>query len=572
MNCLAWNAPPPLAALAAAVRNHTKPLYLIVCLPDCRIPEFRPSESELGELRQNELCKFRQSPCAEESALRQAIAGKLGCIQFNGANVLENILPGVHLWLMPSENAARLGEHFPQPVEWQTEAVPQLPPQPAKPWFRPPEHRTVPTRAVVIGAGIAGAATARALAEHGLPVTVLETAEPAHAASGNRQGLLYAKISPHNTEQTELLLCGYGYTRRLLETLLPNRESWGGNGVLHLNHDAGETRRNQALGAQTHHAHLYRPVDAAEAAQIVGIETAQSGLYWPQGVWLHPPALVRALLDHPLIELHTRTPVLAAEHDGKEWQIRTPSHTFSGSHLIYCTGAHSPQAADPNVSSLPYRLVRGQTDLAAAVPYSKQLRCALSGAGYISPAWQGLHCYGATFVQHDTGTDWRETDRQTNRATLHELNEQLAAQLLHNNPQNLFFSDGLDSPHQHQRPSETRSDGLTLQGHAALRCDSPDHLPIVGALGDIAAMQSVYAKLAHDKNYRLDTPCPYLPNAYINTAHGSRGLATAPICAAALAAEILGLPNPLSQRIRTALAPNRTVIRALIRPKKQSGQ
>ena len=92
----------------------------------------------------------------------------------------------------------------------------------------------------------------------------------------------------------------------------------------------------------------------------------------------------------------------------------------------------------------------------------------------------------------------------------------------------------------------------TIKGHAALHCDSPDHLPVVGALGDIAAMQTAYAKLALDKNYRLDNvPCPYLPNAYINTAHGTRGLATAPVCAAAIAADILSLPQPLSQRLRT---------------------
>ncbi|ENW2632876.1 FAD-dependent oxidoreductase, partial [Neisseria gonorrhoeae] len=103
------------------------------------------------------------------------------------------------------------------------------------------------------------------------------------------------------------------------------------------------------------------------------------------------------------------------------------------------------------------------------------------------------------------------------------------------------------------------------QGHAAIRCDSPDHLPVVGALGDIAAMRQTYAKLALDKNYRIDTTCPYLPNAYTNTAHGTRGLATAPICAAAVAAEILGLPHLFSQRLRHALHPNRTVIRAIVR-------
>ena len=38
-----------------------------------------------------------------------------------------------------------------------------------------------------------------------------------------------------------------------------------------------------------------------------------------------------------------------------------------------------------------------------------------------------------------------------------------------------------------------------------------------------------------------------------------------PDLAAAIAADILGLPQPLSQRLRTALHPNRAVIRAIVR-------
>ena len=527
MNILAWNAPPPTAELARAIAAHEKPLYLAVCLPDLSLPEFRPSES----------------PSALEQALQQAINAQSGCIQFNGVNALNDILPDVHLWLLPPANASRLHEHFPQPVCWQTEPVAQNKAEPQKPWFSPPASRTPPERALVIGAGIAGAATARALAEHGLPVTVLEAAAPALAASGNRQGLLYAKISAHPTEQTELLLCGYGHSRHLLQRLLPEADCWGGDGVLHLNHNAAEAKRNQALGRQRHHAHLYRTVSAAEAGQIAGIPISQSALYWPQGVWLNPPALVHALLDHPLITLHTHTPLLSATHNGHGWQARTPAGLFHGSHIVYCTGAHSPQMADFNIAALPWRLIRGQTSLAAASPQSAKLRCALSAASYISPAWQGLHCYGATFLPQQRTSDWQMADETANRAELAKLHPHLAADLL---------SDGL-----------SLADNIP-KGHAALRCDSPDHLPIAGPLGHIAAMQQAYERLALDKNYRLNTPCPYLPDAYINSAHGSRGLATSPICAQSIAATILGLPDPLSQRIRTALHPNRTIVRAIV--------
>lgn len=521
---LVWNAPPPLAEIAAAIESHEAPLYLIICLPNSTIPVFKAAEPA-GTLEQK---------------LSDILTTKITCLHFNGPNVLPHILPNIHLWLMPSEHTSRLADYFSTSLHWQTETIPQVSPQQLKPWYAPPTYRSQAEHVIVVGAGIAGAATAYELAQYGVRVSVLETNRPAMAGSGNRQGLLYAKISPHNTEQTELLLCGYGHTRRLLQQLLPEQNAWGGNGVLHLNYSAAEGKRNQQLSEHSHHHHLYRYVTNAEASAIAGIDIFSDGLYWPQGVWLSPRHLVHALLSHPLIELHTNTPALSTKYDGTHWHIRTPTQTFRASHVVYCMGAHSPNAPDINAASQPYRLIRGQTSLARATPESAKLRCALSGASYISPAWEGLHCFGATFIQHDIETDWRDSENQSNRQELAELNPALAADL---------FSDGLTQP----------------QGHAALRCDSTDHLPIVGPLADTAALRQAYAKLAADKNYPINTPSPYLPGAYINTAHGSRGLATAPLCASAIAADILGLPNPLSPRLRTALHPNRAAIRALIK-------
>lgn len=522
----AWNSIPTLSELVRAVETHAAPCHLVICLTENRIPDFLLSAT----------------PSELERRLKTRLDSALKCLQFDSINLFENLLPDVNLWLVPHQRAHKLHEHFDR-LEWQTEAVPQTAAQPVKPWFAPEIHPEPPRSALIIGAGIAGAATAHQLAKHGVRVTVLEAGKTAQGGSGNRQGLLYAKISPHPTEQTELLLAGYGYTRRLLEDLLPDSDAWGGNGVLHLDFNETERTRNRALGQQTHHAHLYRSVNTDEAAQAAGIDIFTSGLYWPHGVWLNPPTLVRTLLNHPLIDLHEHTPLISAEYDGTQWTAHTPHGSFSAECIIYCTGAHSPDIPDPNVSALPFRQIRGQTAVAAASPYSEKLRCALSGESYISPSWQGQHCYGATFVLNSRDDAWHPHEETANRRALQQLNPPLAHSL---------FSDGLSS-------------STAPQGHAALRCDSHDHLPIVGALGDIAAMQTAYAKLALDKNYRIDTPCPYLPRAYINTAHGTRGLATAPICAAALAAEILNHPRPLSQRLRTALHPNRIIVRAIIR-------
>lgn len=515
-----WNTLPAAQELLAAAQHYR---YLIVCLPQTTLPPLTLSEQ----------------PAAAERAFAQAWQQQTACIQFRAVNVFKQLLPTAELWLLPPHEAPYLADYVVHhAVNWQTAPIEHIQRNTPKPWFCQPSS-PAPKQVVVVGAGIAGAATAYALAKRGVRVRVLEAATIAHAASGNRQGLLYAKISPYPTAQTELLLGGYGYTHRLLAHLLPERDNWQVCGVLHLNHNATESKRNVALAQQHEHHHLYHAVSADQASALAGIPLAQDGLFWQHGAWLHPPALVRALLNHPNITVYQQQPLLHAQHDGSYWQLTTPQHHFTASHIVYCMGANSPQL--PALQALPWQLIRGQTSLAPATPFSQQLNIALSGASYISPAWQGVHTYGASFVPHNSDTSWQEADEQHNQTELAKLNATLAHAL--------------------------QTQAHTLRGHAAVRCDSPDHLPIMGRLGDAAAMQQIYAKLALDKNYRLHDACPYLPNVWLNSAHGSRGLSTAPWCAESIAADILALPNPLSRNLREALHPNRYIIRAIVRQK-----
>ena len=203
MDNLAWNSIPDIRTLYNIIDKRVQPLNLIICLPDYKIPDFQTAQDA------------SDGECRLKHRLEQA----LQCLQFNSINLIEHILPDVRFWLVPPSRTNRLHEHF-QHISWQSEAAAQAENTPDKPWFAHPytSERQKPEHILVIGAGISGAATAYILAEYGISVTVLDAGKAASAASGNRQGLLYAKISPHDTEQTELLLTGYGYTKTPAQT------------------------------------------------------------------------------------------------------------------------------------------------------------------------------------------------------------------------------------------------------------------------------------------------------------------------------------------------------------------
>lgn len=212
-----------------------------------------------------------------------------------------------------------------------------------------------------------------------------------------------------------------------------------------------------------------------------------------------------------------------------------PPHTSS-------TAPARTAPACPKPTSPPYPQANTRTNRYHTVhPFSEQLRCAVSGESYISPSWHGLHCYGASFIPNSSNTGWNEAEEASNRQALAHLNPALAESLFAANPNPKTPRARRHTLRQPRPPPRRRRTRRHCRHAADLR------------------------QTCTGQNYRIDTTCPYLPNAYTNTAHGTRGLATAPICAAAVAAEILGLPHLFSQRLRHALHPNRTVIRAIVR-------
>jgi tRNA 5-methylaminomethyl-2-thiouridine biosynthesis bifunctional protein len=413
-----------------------------------------------------------------------------------------------------------------------------------KPWYaRPPQARS--KHALVIGAGLAGCATAASLAARGWQVTLLERhANVAEEASGNPQGVLYLKLSAHGTALSQLIIAGFGYTRRLLEQLQRGVD-WDACGVLQLAFDAKEDARQQQL-AQAFPSDLLQRVDQPTAEARAGTSLLSGGLFFPEGGWVHPPALCQWQAHHANITLvpHRQIVTLQRCPDSGQWQAWDADQCIASAAVVVLAGAAEVKAFAP-AASLPLKRIRGQITRLPATDGSRLLSTVVCAEGYVAPARLGEHTLGASFDFSNDDLTPTVAEHQGNLALLSEISPALSAAL-----------------HLTDVPAEQ------LQGRAAFRCTSPDYLPIVGPLADPEAFASTYAALARDARQVPDLPCPWLDGLYVNSGHGSRGLITAPLSGEVIAAWLEGEPLPVPRAIAEACHPNRFALRQLIRGKK----
>lgn len=411
-----------------------------------------------------------------------------------------------------------------------------------KPWFDRPQQPVGERSALVIGAGLAGCATAASLAQRGWQVTLLERhGAIAQEASGNPQGVLYLKLSAHHTTLSRLIVSGYGHTRRLLEQLHKGTD-WDNCGVLQLAFDVKEAQRQAQLAA-AFPADLLTNLDRSAAEAKAGITLPAGGLFYPEAGWVHPPALCALLSQQPNIQLRLHQEALELRRDGDSWQAWNDKQLLASASVVVLASAAEirgfTQSAD-----LPLKRIRGQITRLPANAASRALHTVVCAEGYVAPARQDEHTLGASFDFNSDDLTLNSADHASNLQLLDEISPELCGAL---------NAAALDPEH--------------LQGRAAFRCTSPDYLPIVGPLADTTAFAEAYAVLSKDARQVPDTPCPWLEGLYINSGHGSRGLITAPLSGELIAAWLNNEPLPVPADVAQACHPNRFALRALIRNK-----
>ncbi len=398
------------------------------------------------------------------------------------------------------------------------------------PWYRLPTYAPGERRAIIIGAGLAGGASAWMLAQQGWQVTVVERHDkPAMEASGNLAGVVMPRLSRDHDAASRFYLQAFLAAGRFWAGL--DSEAWQPSGVLQLM-DRRKAEGLLELGLPESLLHWLEP---DEAALRIGLKVARGGVWFPRGGWAQPGPLCRELLAGPAIELRYGCAVAGLERGGEGWLLRDDTGAVIDTAPVVIIANGAGLAGLSPLAELPLSAVRGQLVYLPATP-SEGLRAPVCYDGYVTPAVAGHHCVGATFEPERVDLQWDEGE---------------ADKLLH--------ALGRELPHWEGASAKG------LSGRVARRSVSPDRLPLLGPAPDAAFYADAYAELRHGRPASSYPQARYHEGLFVNAAHGARGLVSCVAAAQWLADYLEGAPVGLPRDVMQAVHPARFWIRRLRR-------
>ncbi len=359
---------------------------------------------------------------------------------------------------------------------------------------------------VIVGAGIAGACAARAYAERGFSVKLIDQASgPASGASGNPIGLVMPRLDAADTPQARLLIQTYLRARRFYEDRCP--------GELH-HLDVRQTPQNDKEQIRFDKLMADPPLDEG------WLSSGPEGLVHSGAVMVKPAELVARLIDHSNIELCWNSRLDELE------EVSQPA-----SLVIIATGWQSPDLLGQDVTPLTGKM--GQVNWGARQTEASEPAAKASGSYILSLDETIL--FGATFEKIDAG----ETPDVSDAATAENI---AAAQTLAPD-----WLAGLDLG--------------ALQARASVRGTTPDRMPIAGVCFEAERVRSVLQPLS--KGADVSECLPHTPTVYALCGMGARGFTFAPLLAELIVAQSLGEPLPLARPEIEQVTPVRFLVRAV---------
>lgn len=366
-------------------------------------------------------------------------------------------------------------------------------------------------RAVILGAGLAGAACALALSREGLACTVIDAlAGPAQASSGNPAGLFHGTVNPDDGPHARFNRAAALATQAQLAALgVPVQP-----GLLRL-----ETRL--PLAAMPGVPGYVQALSAEAASALAGTALAHPAWFYPGGGAVDPGAYTRALLAASGAALRLETAVASLRRAGDGWQLcGADGRVIDEAPLVVLAGGHGQR---PLLATLPGDLAdslvvqRGQLSHLPDAPWCPAVP--MAGEGYAIADGQGGAWCGATTQDGDPDPTLRPADQQLNLARYARL-------------------AGLGAVPE-----------APLAGRVGWRLIAPDRLPLIGGVG-----------LADERAEQLRL-WPRQPGLVLCTAFASRGISWAALAGRLVAALALGTPRPLEAELLDAVDPLRFALR-----------
>ncbi|MCQ9615904.1 tRNA (5-methylaminomethyl-2-thiouridine)(34)-methyltransferase MnmD [Paenalcaligenes niemegkensis] len=371
--------------------------------------------------------------------------------------------------------------------------------------------RVPPACVTVVGAGIAGAATAAALARRGIDVKVLDPVlERGNGAShqGHRALAMTPIVTSDDAPRARLSRAGLLLAKRYWQESAPGACHRAGTitAATTREDDAAMKKAVLAMGFPQSWVHY---ADAGQLSELLGSALPFGGLVYPQATLADPEMLISGLLSLPRIHTYSVQVHDLMQQEGG-WQLNlheagTAKHAewLFAECVVLCNAISAPAMALKAVPHLhatrfmSMMSLPGQVSFYDNTDFQLSPSVILAGDGYLLPALDGVRVGGSTYGHATDEVQVTQAGHQHIQDILGRWRSQLKAERFR-----------------------------AIGGWAGQRAATSDRLP-------------VFAQGAE--------------GLWLNSGYGSNGFSWAALCAEELAAQLCNEPGVLERDLSRAI-------------------